>query len=288
MIVSTILSKLGRRSTGLALVLLLAGTLIVSADDPAPDKPTEPPVRLKKKSRPETPDAAKPPTVEEKEKPASKPSPPRLEEPKDGPEPADNGEKEAEILARIARNLKAAEDRLAKSEINDGTKQLQEDILKDLDALIEQSMRSQNSGSSGGEQQQQDQQKQQGQQGQMQQGQQRQQGGQGQQARGGTRRQQRQQARGGRKPGQGNQPEQGNQPPDQLAQNNGKNGGGGGKSEEGANKIADVYKDVWGHLPESLRGEMNAYYRERFMVKYKDLIEQYYSTISEKARKKGD
>ena len=34
--------------------------------------------------------------------------------------------------------------------------------------------------------------------------------------------------------------------------------------------------------------EMNAYGRERFMVKYKDLIEQYYSTISEKARKKGD
>ena len=45
---------------------------------------------------------------------------------------------------------------------------------------------------------------------------------------------------------------------------------------------------MWGHLPESMRAEMNAYGREQFMAKYKDLIEKYYSTVSEKGRRKGD
>ena len=54
------------------------------------------------------------------------------------------------------------------------------------------------------------------------------------------------------------------------------------------NKLADVYKEVWGHLPESLRQEMNAYSREQFMAKYEDLIKQYYARIAEKSRRKGD
>ena len=59
-------------------------------------------------------------------------------------------------------------------------------------------------------------------------------------------------------------------------------------SKDEANKIADVFKDVWGHLPESMRAEMDAYSREQFMFKYKPHIEQYYSAISEKSRRKGD
>jgi hypothetical protein len=73
-------------------------------------------------------------------------------------------------------------------------------------------------------------------------------------------------------------------------QNGGKNStgggmGGGGKTEE-LNNLADVYKDIWGHLPESLRAEMNAYSREEFMAKYKDVLKQYYATIAEKGRRK--
>ena len=81
------------------------------------------------------------------------------------------------------------------------------------------------------------------------------------------------------------------QEPNELTKNQtGDNPGAGDskKKEEAANKIADVYKDVWGHLPESLRGEMNAYSREQFMAKYGDFIRQYYATLSEKGRKKGD
>ena len=53
-------------------------------------------------------------------------------------------------------------------------------------------------------------------------------------------------------------------------------------------KIADLYKDIWGHLPETLRQEMNQYSREQFMAKYNDLLKQYYSRIAEKGRQKKD
>ena len=62
---------------------------------------------------------------------------------------------------------------------------------------------------------------------------------------------------------------------------------GGGRSPDGKpNRAADLYKDVWGHLPESLRAEMNAYFNDKqFMAKYDDLIKRYYSAIAEKGRR---
>ena len=71
----------------------------------------------------------------------------------------------------------------------------------------------------------------------------------------------------------------------QQASNNAR-GGNGPKGE--MSKIADVYKDIWGHLPETLRQEMNQYSREQFMAKYNELLKQYYATIAEKGRRKGD
>ena len=61
-------------------------------------------------------------------------------------------------------------------------------------------------------------------------------------------------------------------------------GHGGGQADE-AVKLAEIYKDVWGSLPESLRAEMNAYSREQFMDKYRDQLKRYYSAIAEKGRK---
>ena len=65
---------------------------------------------------------------------------------------------------------------------------------------------------------------------------------------------------------------------------------GGGKSpQNNKNLNADLYKEVWGHLPESLRAEMNAYSNPQpFMPRYDDLIKKYYRTIAEQGRKKGD
>jgi hypothetical protein len=51
----------------------------------------------------------------------------------------------------------------------------------------------------------------------------------------------------------------------------------------------DLTKDVWGHLPESLRPAMNAYSNPQpFMPRYDDLVRKYYRTIAEQGRKKGD
>jgi hypothetical protein len=52
-------------------------------------------------------------------------------------------------------------------------------------------------------------------------------------------------------------------------------------------KMADLYKDVWGHLPDRMRQEMDLYYREQFMPRYSDLLRRYYSALAEQ-RKKGD
>lgn len=53
-------------------------------------------------------------------------------------------------------------------------------------------------------------------------------------------------------------------------------------------KLADLYKDVWGHLPERLRQEMDLYYREQFMPRYSELLKQYYSVLAEQRKKSGD
>ena len=88
----------------------------------------------------------------------------------------------------------------------------------------------------------------------------------------------------GNQPGQQPQSKKGQQPggkPNDLR--DGKNDRDGGPD-----KLADLYKDVWGHLPETLRAEMNAYAsREEFMAKYRDLLKQYYTTIAEKGQRKG-
>lgn len=53
-----------------------------------------------------------------------------------------------------------------------------------------------------------------------------------------------------------------------------------------SDKLADLYKDVWGTLPDRLRQEMDLYYREQFMPRYSELLRQYYAALAEQ-RKKG-
>lgn len=274
----------------LAVAMLLPLTF---AADP-PGEPEEPPVRLKKKDRPGAPK----PEPEKKVEPEPKPEP--MPEPKPEPMPDEKGEPDAppppeeteeEILDRLLKNTKKAQDRLANREVGEGTRQLQRDILDDIDKLIKQNESDQGGGGGQDQQDQQDQQGQKGQQGQ-QKGQQQKGGMGGGKSQGMTRRQQRQMVRRQRQgqgrqqqPGQG-QGNQGQQPmPNTEEAGVANQGGGGGRSKEEMNKIADLYKDVWGHLPETLRAEMNAYSREKFMAKYKDLIEKYYSNLAEKNRK---
>jgi hypothetical protein len=51
-------------------------------------------------------------------------------------------------------------------------------------------------------------------------------------------------------------------------------------------KLSDLYRDVWGTLPDRLRQEMDLYYREQFMPRYSELLRQYYASLAEQ-RKKG-
>src|SRR5262249_46528824 len=119
---------------------------LVFAADPAKDGPDDPPRLQKKRKPPQDNPAAKPDMPKD--------DPDKLK--KDGelqdqsePDAADSDEQE--ILNRIDKNLKSAQDRLANKDVGDGTRQMQRDVLKDLDALIEH-QKNQNQQQSGDEQ----------------------------------------------------------------------------------------------------------------------------------------
>jgi hypothetical protein len=251
-----------RIGTGLVTFALLVASL-AAADDPKPDQP-EPPVRLKKKEKPKAeplPDKKPPPP-----KPDAKKGEGKDDEPDDGTDP---GEDPKVTLERLDKNMKDSAERLAKTDSGEGTRQVQRDILKDLDSLMKQLRQRQNnqsaSSSSSSSGQKSD----------------------AKQDQSASRRAQRlaraqqraarnRQARSGQR-----RPE--NQPRDGQAQS--KNSGAGGKSGGGMDRRPDAYKDVWGHLPEALRMQMDAYAREKFMAKYDELLKQYYATIAEKGRR---
>jgi hypothetical protein len=250
----------------LGLVLLTWG-MAMAAQDPGKDDP-EPPVRLKKKVKTQTPP---PETAPKKIEPEKKNAPPKkIDAAKKALESKDEAETEAreleqkmkETLERLAKNLREAESRLDKKDAGDGTQQVQRDIVKDLEDLMEQSRR----------QQQQDQQ----QGGQKSKSKSRSQKQRGKQNAGNPK--QKQSSAKGMRDGQQNQDQEGNNA----------RGGNATKGRAEVSKIADLYKDIWGHLPETLRQEMNQYSREQFMAKYDDLLRQYYARIAEKGRRKGD
>jgi len=66
-------------------------------------------------------------------------------DPQEEPEPLSRDEAEVdeqEMLNRIAKNMRSAETRLANKELGEDTKQVQRDILQDLDRLIDQDQKS--------------------------------------------------------------------------------------------------------------------------------------------------
>lgn len=297
-----------------ALALLLAGFVFVAAfarDDEQPKKDDTDKPRLKPKKRDKEP----PPIKEEKdkekakeekdkdkakvEKDKDKKDKEKAKEdeliPEDGPM-GDPQEDERDVLERVSRNMRGAQDKLSNKETGDPTQQQQRDVLKDLDDLINRSQQQEQGGGGGGGAQQQQQDDQNDQDKQNQQGgaqkQQRTKAGQKMTQKQG----QQQQARAQRQP----------RPRNQMARNDPKEGEGkgekqkpmggggedpgqGGNSDRGKETDEKQYKDVWGHLPESLRAEMNAYSNPKpFMPRYDDLIKKYYRTIAEQGRKKGD
>jgi hypothetical protein len=230
-----------------------------------------------------------------------------------------------EILARIAKNLEAAEDRLKNQDPGKQTSKIQGDIVKDLDELLKQQQKKQqqqqqassksSSGGGGGGGAQSSTGGQSGQGGQ---------GGQGGQA--GTQTTQKGSSKGGQtakgqnggqtskdKKGQGGTQTAKNQGgaskdkkgtsgsaakkgQDQSAKGGkggaGGSGGGGIKREPPkTTNLADVLRteqDIWGHLPQAKRLEMDVYQRDRIPPQYEELLRQYYRSIAERHRRKGE
>jgi hypothetical protein len=305
-------------------LLLLSGAMIAQEKEAVPTQEKsgdEGPVKLKKK-KPlpvEPQEKPKDPVIvpSDKNKPESNPE--KKKEKGASPEkvmdqPKDNLEEE-EIFGRIGKNLKDVDDRLGNLELGEATLQKQRDILEDIDKLLKknqsnqsQSNQSQSKSSSKSESSNkqpkgspdnqdsnandsdkgQDKQKQ---------------GGpkQGQQG-ADSGKQQKQGAPDKADAGKG-QPkdmqgkgDKGSSEKSEVA-NQGKGddknskSGDGGKSDPSKDKVnpaADVFKEAWGHLPETLRAELNAYgVPNQFMDRYDEMIRKYYAKVAEKgARKK--
>jgi hypothetical protein len=220
-----------------------------------PDKPQpEPPVRLKKKAKPETP-KTKTNSESKAEKPTVPPAKPEAAKPDPETEMLQAEQKLKETMERLTRNLRQADERLGKEDLGKETQEVMNDIVKDLDELIEASKN-----------QRQQQHQQQGNSSSSKKQQQR------------NRQQQNASRQNQQTPSQANQ---------QLSQRSTSQRGGNARPGE-TSRLAELYKDIWGHLPETLRQEMNQYSREQFMAKYGDLLKQYYTTIAEKGRHKGE
>jgi uncharacterized coiled-coil protein SlyX len=239
-----------------ASVFLICSALVAAADDPPTPKQQEPPVRLKKKLKPGEPEK-KPEPSPAKIEPERKPEKPPSKEDKDAKEPSHSLQEEIEENMRLlTKELREADERIGKKDAGAGTQQVMDDIVKNLDALIEKlkdQQASQQSSSASSRQR-------------------------WQQRR--NRQRQEEQTANGRQQREAESNQQASQ------QNPGARGGGAKPGE--SSRLADIYKDIWGHLPETLRQEMNQYSREQFMAKYGDLLKQYYATIAEKGRRKGD
>jgi hypothetical protein len=273
------LRSLGYVAGGLVVLTLAFTGLAVAGDDPIFD-PKEPPVRLKKKGK-QNRDAAPDKKPEPKDDDARQNDPDKKPDKKadddpepDGPNQGQAGEEREELVKRVLKNLDEAEQRLAKNDPGSATRQIQKDIVKDLDSLIEQTKRQPPPQGGRRRQSQQQQKKQQGQAG---------------------KNPKNQSGKTGRQPKQGSQGKRPQGGKNQSGKNNGKQkgkgksnrgGGGNSKEEKEKNNLADLFKDVWGHLPETVRQEMDAYTKARFVPKYDGLLRQYYRSLSEQGRRK--
>lgn len=260
----------------LCVLCLTLGVLAVQ--DPA----KEPEPILKKKTKKDA--KADDPQDDKKVDPKDKKDPKELKKIEPGDVPViGGGEKPEEIIARIKKNMqdtsKELEDNAA-----DATRKKQRDIVKDLDDLInQQNDANDNQNNSGGGQS--------GNQGGGQAGNQGSKSG----RKGGSRNQG--SAKAGQKGNAGAQDSANNQAnAGQNPQN--KKGGAGGKDGQGGNpgggnsppneakskKPADLSTDIWGHLPQHKRLEMDAYMQERYLQRYGPILHQYFRTIAEKSR----
>jgi len=139
-------------------------------------------------------------------------------------------------LAKIAQQMRAVENQIAERDTSVATQEAQQEILKDLAALLEQARR--------------------------------------QQA-----------ANGNQSPGSGRGSAQagagsGNPAPG-PARDSSNRIERGTKEQTETTDVKDLFRRVWGNLPDKLRDEMQASISEQFLPKYERLIEEYYKRLAE-------
>lgn len=281
----------------------------------AKDDTKEPPVKDGKGKEPPVKEGGKEPPVKEgKGKDRGKDEALQPEDDRGEPE-----EDDKDIIERINKRVRESEEKISNKELGEPLEQHQRDILKDIDSLINRKQQGGGGGGGGGgaqdnkdDKDNQDKDKGGGGGG----------GGGAQEKKEGggeggakSRSEQRKQARNQQKQGQKNggrqarreprpqggksgsggtkmasgkeQPKEGSGMPKPGGGGNNPGAGKGGPTSDKENPL-DPTKSEWGHLPESLRAEMNAYSNPQpFMPRYDDLIRKYYRTIAEKGRSKG-
>jgi DNA mismatch repair ATPase MutL len=244
-----------------------------------------------------------------KKPPDEKPRGDEIKPPKKPAQPEGESE-EAKILERLTKNTKTVEKKLGDADTGDETRKLMREILKDIDELLKKAQQppqdskddqSNSSSSPSGSSQEQPSDGSSAQQ-------KKSSGSSSQQKKssGLSRREQREQRRqqeekkGGTSSAQNTPKPMGkpDKPGDKDPMANGAGTGGenvknpmGGKPDgkprtDADPKLAEMYKDVWGHLPEKMRQEMDSYFKEHFMPSYNELLKQYYSKIAEQNKKK--
>jgi hypothetical protein len=258
----------------LALAIGLGCCVLAFADDPPPDK-------LQRKSRPPENKKAEPGEKQktpDKDNDKATEQPKRLNKPDDDADAVEDPEK---LKEQIAKDMQSAEQKLKAYDPGNETQSLQDRVIKNLDKLLELARNPPPSD------QQQQQRQSKGQMGKQKSGQK-----QGQMSRRQERmmrRQQQERLARGQQRGQmpQSQQDQDQQNQDQQANRNNPRFGGGNTSGK-ADRMSDVVKDIWGHLPETLRQEVDHYYRDQFMPRYRDLLQQYYSRLAEQERRSRD
>ena len=216
--------------------------------------------------------------------------------------PPEKAEDPAAVVERIIKNSKDVGDKLAKTDPGAETRKTQDNILKDIDALINRQEQPPPPQSGQDKNQNQDnkndkdnkvkQNDPKNDKGDMNKQNGMPMGGMDEQPKGGRR------PRMGEPNGQGQQQpdsqpdpapkeKQGGDPKEGQASKNPTGGTPGGKAGKGEPRPMlpfeeDVAKDVWGHLPDRLRRQMSQYYKEDVMPKYSELLRLYYSSLSDK------
>lgn len=146
-------------------------------------------------------------------------------------------------LTRIGRQMQLVKERIVQQEVSGKTQALQEQIVADLDALIKQlqQRKKQQQGSSSQQPQPKNQ-----------------------------------------KVKQPDQPDTGQEKPsDQPARDSQERLGSQEAKVADMERVRAMIKQVWGHLPERARQEMNSATVEEFLPKYEQLIEDYFRRLAE-------